>query len=488
MLIELLAITSAGLALLTFGVAGSAPRIASLVLLAITTAGQIGVQGFRWQLAPIYLCSTILLAVTFTDHRLTGSTVSIAAWGSAALVAAALIAVMRFPPATVPPTTGPFAVGTSVMHLVDAGRAETLAANYHGPRELMIEFWYPTVRPSAKRSGSSGWTHRLRRVLAGDKLASSLVEAPLAPSRALYRVIIFSPSWRGQRDQNLFQLEELASHGYVVVGIDHPYVSRTTVFPDGRVVYASSAPFWDLSSAASTQRSFAEIERELSVRVADIKFVATSLARLAHAEGQGRWNGRIATDSFGILGYSFGGAAAAQVCRDDPRCAAGINMDGSLFGTVADAGVPRPFLFIDEKTQQPSASELTQANGEKRRFAQMVARDARERANSIEKYGGYRIVISGTDHANFTDPPEDQSLRYDLFDIGRINPERALRIINAYTLAFFNHYLKGMPATLLQGKLHPFPEVEVTYRPPPSGRASEQLIQPRIVTSSTALP
>jgi hypothetical protein len=37
------------------------------------------------------------------------------------------------------------------------------------------------------------------------------------------------------RFQNTFQVEELASHGYIVVGIDHSYVSAGTVFPDGRL-------------------------------------------------------------------------------------------------------------------------------------------------------------------------------------------------------------------------------------------------------------
>ena len=36
------------------------------------------------------------------------------------------------------------------------------------------------------------------------------------------------------------QSEDLASHGYIVVDIDHPYVSAATVFPD-RIVTAQEA-------------------------------------------------------------------------------------------------------------------------------------------------------------------------------------------------------------------------------------------------------
>jgi hypothetical protein len=45
---------------------------------------------------------------------------------------------------------------------------------------------------------------------------------------------------------------------------------------------------------------------------------------------------------------------------------------------------------------------------------------------------------------------------------GKLDPRRAHEIINAYTLAFFDKYLKGQDSELL--KTSPSPYSEVTFR------------------------
>src|SRR5690606_41846099 len=50
-----------------------------------------------------------------------------------------------------PPPSGPFGIGTSTLHLVDTERAELLGPNLEAPRELMVQFWYPTERDNAGR-------------------------------------------------------------------------------------------------------------------------------------------------------------------------------------------------------------------------------------------------------------------------------------------------------------------------------------------------
>ena len=60
----------------------------------------------------------------------------------------------------------------------------------------------------------------------------------------------------------------------------------------------------------------------------------------------GRFTGRIELGAVGVVGHSFGGAAAAQFCHDDGRCRAGIDLDGRLFGSVVREGIGQPFLFL----------------------------------------------------------------------------------------------------------------------------------------------
>jgi dienelactone hydrolase len=473
--IELLILFFAGGTLVARAVAVAQGRLDWLLLglAVLALVGQLGLEGIRWQLAPAYLLVAIIISADVWRSSTNAPGPQVLAWLSWALVAATLAVATLFPAPAIPGATGPFAVGTTVRHLIDTGRAETLATNYHGPRELMVQFWYPSELPGNRvESRADRFLDRIRRLLVGHKRRRAVPEARLSALRMRYPMVIFSPSWRGQRGQNLFQVEELASYGYVVVGIDHPYLSRTTVFPDGRVVHAASNDFWDLSSDEGLRRSYASFERELAVRVKDIEFVASELGRIDQPGSRDRFSGRLDLERLGVLGYSFGGASGAQVCREDRRFKAGIDMGGSMFGEVAEAGVPRPFLFMDDETPRPSAEELTQLNTPKRLFAQSVERDFRLEAHSLEKYGDYQIMIAGTEHGNYTDQPADLALRDYLKDLGRINPARGFRIINAYTVAFFDQYLKNLPQALLEGPSTAFPEVRLTHRPPPPGWTS----------------
>ena len=60
-------------------------------------------------------------------------------------------------------------------------------------------------------------------------------ESKVAPSDQAYPVILFSHGWNGFNAQNTSQALELASHGYIVIGIQHAYGAVITVFNDGTV-------------------------------------------------------------------------------------------------------------------------------------------------------------------------------------------------------------------------------------------------------------
>ena len=51
--------------------------------------------------------------------------------------------------------------------------------------------------------------------------------------------LFFSPGGGVIHEHNFLQAEELASRGYVVVSLSHPYESWAVIFPDGRVARAT---------------------------------------------------------------------------------------------------------------------------------------------------------------------------------------------------------------------------------------------------------
>ena len=137
--------------------------------------------------------------------------------------------------------------------------------------------------------------------------------------------------------------EDLASHGYVVVGFDAPYRTGMVVFPDGRVITRTPENNPELCVGPERARC---INKLLAAWTADIGFVLDRLEQLSASGRSGRFTGRLDMTRVGVFGHSFGGAQAAQFCEDDSRCKAGIDIDGAPFGTVVQAEIRQPFMFL----------------------------------------------------------------------------------------------------------------------------------------------
>ena len=258
---------------------------------------------------------------------------------SVAAVAAALVLVAASsaapaPGVHVPSPTGRFHVGTRSMALTDRARREPEQAKQ--PRSLVIQLWYPaaaTGRPAAYLSPavarfiakSNGVSPALLQGVTLDAIADA---APLQRPGG-WPVVLFSPGFGVERGLYAGLTEDLASHGYVVVAIDHPHDAAIVEFPDGHVVIPGSQM---------------DIQRAHTVRVADTRFVLTELARLARS---GVFAGRLDLGRIGMFGHSLGGAAAASTMLVDRRVRAGADLDGLLFGQVRTSGLSRPFLLMN---------------------------------------------------------------------------------------------------------------------------------------------
>src|SRR6478736_2660703 len=143
------------------------------------------------------------------------------------------------PSAPLPASTGPYPVGRAAYHWIDQSRDEA-SPGLGGKRELVVWAWYPAApEPDAQPAVylPAGWepVGQFWGFRSEGLRSHAYPDAPLALDRARYPVLVFSPS--GFPPISLAAiLEEIASHGYVVVGINHTSESTITVFPDGRVV------------------------------------------------------------------------------------------------------------------------------------------------------------------------------------------------------------------------------------------------------------
>ena len=338
----------------------------------------------------------------------------------------------------VPVPTGSFHVGTHSIALVDRARREPQAPKQL--RSLVIQLWYP-AKPGAPTA--SYMPPAVARLLASSaglkpalletvKLSATADAAPLT-RRGGWPVVLFSPGFGVERELYAGLVEDLASHGYVVVAIDHPHDASIVEFPDGHVVVPSSQ--MDIAAA-------------LSVRVADTRFVLTELARL---NTSGVFAGRLDLGHIGMFGHSLGGAAAASTMLVDPRIDAGADLDGVLFGG-ARTGLSRPFMLMS--AEPGFAADPNRAGFWSRLRGPHYAVDIK----GAQHFAFSDLVVLGQQLAR-TNPAAAQVIRP---LTGNVNGRTTLAAERAYLLAFFDRFLRGIDQPLLARTSDSFVGVHLT--------------------------
>jgi predicted dienelactone hydrolase len=442
-------------------------RIAWVIpwLLMLVLAVHLIFERYRWQMIPLYLATLLVAGVLLLRRfqaRRTLDQIPLpfsSRWGfvlGAVILLLAIVFPIGLPVFRLPEPTGPYSVGTTELYFVDPSRPETFTQDPSDVRELIVTAWYPTD-PSPGARPALYWEHAdivggylmrengqppaLARYMTLVK-ANAFQDASISSTHAPFPVLIFSPGYMTNVLINTIQMEALASHGYVVFGIDHPYESFGSVYPDGRSALADPL-LRELIIRGDT--ASIDFEGSLEIWTADTAFVLDQLERL-NAPGSGSmWSGQLDLDNVGVFGVSFGGATAGAFCYQDPRCAAGVNIDGYQHGAnMRGAVLQQPFMFIY------SPGNAGTNNG--------VYRNVDNQA--------YSLTIAGSQHMGFSDLAfASPILRYSNI-LGSISPVRLAEITNAYLLAFFDKHLKGEAAPLLEAGGSIYPEVNFRTRTP----------------------
>jgi predicted dienelactone hydrolase len=416
--------------------------------------------GAYWQMIPLYLGAILAF------HAMIGMRREQPRWLRATLATAVACLLLMTAGATfllpmfaLPKPTGPYAIGTQVEPLADPVRMETHVAGPAKPREIMIQIWYPAT---PNHQHFAGYRRRRETTLLSSYMAvlktHSYKNAAVATAGAPFPVLLFNPAWGGQRTQNTYQMEDLASHGFIVVGIDHTYNSRPVEFPNGRVIWSRNLhDITDFQHTTLTQQ-LAIGDSEVRIEAGDDSLVLNTLSA-ANRDPRSAWFGRVNTNNAGAFGHSFGGAVSAQICYQDPRVKAALNEDGWVFGDVATHGLNKPYMFMDDDTPPIVASQLHSADVQTRRESALDVAEMDNFEKTMRSFGGYYILIRGSKHFNFGDRSLYSPIRR-WTDSGSVSPQLAHQAIEAYTLQFFSHYLLHQMAPLLAANDSPYKEVQ----------------------------
>lgn len=458
-------------------------------LAALMAIVQLMVETYRWQMVPAYALAALLFVLSLP--RLLGkkqdspaklgrrivNIVGIVLGVVVIVIAAALPA--SFPVFQLPDPTGPYAVGTTSFAITDDSRPEIFTPDPEDKRLVYVQVWYP-AESTAGHTQMPMWIDpkKITRALAKDFLmpefifdhfpllkSNSYLDAPLAAHETTYPVLVFSHGYDvGFFAQNTVQMEELASHGYIVFSVGHAYESSMVFDSQGNSI-GKSQPRIDAfyQENAETNELYAKTyyltgaeqiqaardwlasaplgNQSVQIWAQDTQFVFTQIEQMNRGDVDSPFTGNLDTSRIGVFGQSFGGATAFQVCAVDSRCKAAINIDGTQWGTLLDTPLQTPFLMVyGEKTDHLNDWVL-----------------------NTSPASGYSLRVNGASHINFT----DFNLVSPLFrlpllgTLGDIDTGQMERIMNAYILAFFDQALKGIPSPLFQGVSPDYLEVEL---------------------------
>ena len=387
----------------------------------------------------------------------------------------------------VPTPSGSYSIGTTDFSITDPNRLEKWTTDPYDHRELMVKMWYPAdLTADSKIVPYDPYANEGSKVIArlmkqtirlpetwfnymGLVKSNSYLEPPVAAALQEYPIIIFSHGYLvGSMTQNTILMEELASNGYIVVSIGHTFETLFVSHPDGRVLPFNrerAEKFWgEVNETNDVRRiltlghdeetlgamfrdaikTVPTLDSSINTWDEDVHFINDIVEELDRGDIPSMFKNRIDLTKRGVCGMSFGGTVTVRTALTDPRFSAALNLDGPLLAKeIFDCKHDIPFMHIIDSNNTNSFNvPVDGALGPV-----------------------YKVMVSDTKHLNFSDAavilPRFKTLRQGL---GEIDGYHCLQIVNDYSLAFFDQYLKNKPSELLVQEQSPYKLVEVESR------------------------
>lgn len=351
--------------------------------------------------------------------------------------------------------TGPYNIGTIELAFEDDSRVDVY--RNAGPRKLLVQFWYPSEDP-----GTGEWANYMHPTVVelfslfqdyvdpgtmttfvGNLGTNAIPSASISSLTGKLPVVFFSHGFLGTKNLYTSYIEELASQGYLVVGIDHTFGAFASVFPDGQLVLASA-----------TQPSFPEI---VAIWAADVSYVLDLMEGGLLEDGIGL-STSADLENVSMIGHSTGGTTIGDLLVSDPRIDRGISLDAPQAGLALNHTINKPlFLFFDDESIYFDTMIQDNLTGP-----------------------GFELTIDETSHYSFTDLPlmiKRAEIPQDTLGTwerhpGFIDGDRNLEIHNRYFNAFLDSYARGNSDDLLAGPSADFPDVNFRVLNQGSGAVS----------------
>lgn len=262
-------------------------------------------------------------------------------------------------------TTGQLTVITETLYL----KHETVFLDYatnDSQREIPVKLWLPSQSESEQ-----------------------------------YPLIIFSHGSFGVAESNESLFLELASHGYAIASLDHPYHSFATTLSNGQTLPVDFNFFQSVINSQGSEDLPGTLERFndwQGIRVEDINFVMDSIL-------QGRTNQasleRINPQAILLAGHSLGGSAALEVGRERADELIGvISLEAPFFGDIQGIKGDE-YLFITDEYPLPVLHFYSDALWDK--LDEITTYEMNQRLINSQTDKFVNVHIAGSGHIGLTD-------------------------------------------------------------------------------------
>jgi len=354
-----------------------------------------------------------------------------------------------------PKPTGPYSIGTESFYFVDHNRNDTFSSGAE-KRSVVVRIWYPsavqmgekypylgTKMPIFQKGVADFYNipYWISTLLWRNITTHAYSNAPLAATLNTYPVILFSHGLLGfPSDTYVTIIENLASHGYIVVGIDHPYFNVLTHYPDGRVVTSNDLSAQFQKMRPQEQNEF--LSKAIDTYKADMKFVIDQLEKLNNND-QTIFYKRLDLARIGVMGHSAGGTASIEFCRTDNRCKAAADLDGWYDHVIGNEQLKKPLLLMfgskSIEVSEPTPEYLKRKEITREQYYEREQKIANHKQELCKEPHCSMIIIPDAEHGDFGD---DILLKWPLNSWTAIDPYKTLTIINDHIVKFFDTYFK----------------------------------------------
>ena len=267
-------------------------------------------------------------------------------------------------------------------------------------------------------------------------------------------MVVFSHGAFGVRTSNTSTFNELASNGYIVASINHPYHSMYNKDTDGKVTTVDRSFLQEVldvnNGVYDDETSFKLDHKWLKLRTDDMNFVLDTIIKNAKEQGSEQVYKHIDTAKIGLMGHSLGGAASVQLGRERNDISAVIDLDGSMIGEVLDYVDGKP-IINKEIYPIPILSLYTDAMKQAMASVTDPSIVLAEKLIPDTAPNAYEVYFAGTNHFSVTDLPLFSPILVKMIngsikkDAGGQEADKyyVIEKMNSVVLEFFDAYLKG---------------------------------------------